>query len=77
MMYFTPEFEEVVPDVEAYIAVVLSETNQGYINSKIPIRMEIFCIEKLELPEDPNPYKMYNAFGRSKGKIPGTTQMVD
>ena len=44
MIYYTPEFDNLV-DVESYIGVMLSETNAGYINSEIPLRIELFCMD--------------------------------
>ena len=68
MVYFTPEFEEIVPDVEGYIAVVMAETNEGYINSEIPIRIELFCTEKMEIPEVLEASDMLKDFRAAKGK---------
>ena len=38
MFYYTPQFAAITQDIAGYIDQVLAETNQGYINSNIPIR---------------------------------------
>ena len=68
MLYFTPAFEDIIPDVEAFVAVVLAETNEGYINSEIPIRVKPFCLEKLEMEEIKDARSMLPAFRSAKGK---------
>lgn len=40
MLWYTPEFAATFatePDMDAFINLVIEETNQGYINSKIPV----------------------------------------
>ena len=46
MFYFTKAFEEVTPDIEGEVNQALAVTNLGFINSKIPVRVEKLCIEK-------------------------------
>merc|ERR1711981_47743 len=48
MIYYTPEFAAETPDVQTYVDAVIAETNEGYINSKIPIRAKVHCIELAE-----------------------------
>ena len=45
MVYYTPDFAEHTPDVDDFIDKVIKETNRGYINSKIPLRVKLFCKE--------------------------------
>merc|ERR550519_1473594 len=45
MVYYTPEFAAETPDVQTYVDAVIAETNEGYINSQIPIRIKLHCIE--------------------------------
>ena len=40
MLWYTPEFRNTFiseADLEAFVNLVIEETNQGYINSKIPV----------------------------------------
>merc|ERR1711981_7184 len=48
MIYYTPEFAAETPDVQTYVDAVIAETNEGYMNSLIPIRIEVHCIELAE-----------------------------
>ena len=45
MIYYTPDFASVTPDIEGYVDQVLAEVNQGYINSLIPVRITKLCTE--------------------------------
>merc|ERR1712038_219934 len=55
MLYYTPEARAAVEtsgkDFNAYIELVIATTNQGYINSKIPIRATLHCLEETPEPE--------------------------
>ena len=68
MIYFTPDFEALITDVEGYVGVLLAETNEGYFNSKIPVRVSLFCIEKLNIAESWDASLMLDRFGNAKGK---------
>ena len=37
MVYYTPEFAAATDNIEEFIDKMIVETNQGYINSKLPI----------------------------------------
>ena len=67
MMYFTPGFELLESDVEGYVSTIMSELNQGYANSGIPLKAELFCMEKLDLPETMNALELLQTFALSKG----------
>ena len=45
MFYYTKAFKDVTPDIEGEVNQALAITNKGFINSKIPVRVEKFCIE--------------------------------
>ena len=51
MIYYTPEVKNAVDDVRALADQVVATTNQGYINSKIPIRVALHCLEETAKPE--------------------------
>ena len=46
MFYYTPEFAKAVDDLEGLIDHIITVTNQGYINSKIPVRAKKLCMEQ-------------------------------
>merc|ERR1712001_675859 len=50
-LYYTPEVRESVPDIRAMADQVIATTNQGYINSEIPLRATLHCLEETEKPE--------------------------
>merc|ERR1712142_465120 len=65
--YYTKEFAEATDDIELYFDQVTAETNQGYINSKIPIRVKIFCIEASTLRDEEQSSTQLDKFVSYKG----------
>merc|ERR1711892_1032830 len=63
--YSTVEFAAATDDIELYFNQVVAETNQGYINSNIPVRVKIFCIEATELNDEEEP--LFTKFANYKG----------
>ena len=51
MVYYSNEFAEVTPDPEGLVEELITETNQGYINSGIPIRVSLFCVKHLNMSD--------------------------
>merc|ERR1712107_949732 len=51
MGYYTPEVKAAVDDVRLMADQVIATTNQGYINSEIPLRAVLHCIEETNEPE--------------------------
>ena len=43
-VYYTEEFKKTTADPLTFIDQVIAETNQGYINSGIPIRARLHCV---------------------------------
>merc|ERR1712112_273569 len=39
MFYYTPEFASITDDIPLLVSLMIAETNQGYINSEIPLRV--------------------------------------
>ena len=46
MIYYTQAFEDFYPDVLSAIDTIIADTNQGYNNSKIPLKVNLQCYEK-------------------------------
>jgi len=67
--YYTRQFAEVTDDIELYMDQVTAETNQGYINSLIPVRIKIHCIEPAELDDMNGGSAMLTAFQTYKGTV--------
>merc|ERR1719397_2293248 len=67
--YYTRDFAAITDDIPLYVAQVVAETNQGYINSKIPVRMVAHCIEAVPLNDNPSGSAMIGEFRRMKGTM--------
>merc|ERR1711892_1073133 len=65
--YYTKQFAEATDDIELYFDQVVAETNQGYINSKIPLRVTIFCIQATLLNDKSESKEMFATFVKYKG----------
>ena len=50
-IYYTKEFKKATADPVTFAEQVLSETNQGYINSNIPIRAKLHCVIESEIAD--------------------------
>ena len=74
MFYYTPEFAVVTPDIEGYIDQLIDETNQGYVNSKIPVRVKKFCSEPATLSDSK---VTFQSFCNMKGPMSKLTNTAD
>jgi len=79
MFYYTPEFETATADIDGFIDQIVDVTNQGYINTNIPVRIRKHCKEKATLSghnvdvEQPD----ITIFKNMKGSISALTQTAD
>ena len=77
MFYYTPEFASITDDIPLLVSLVrtlsnknmthmnfqmIAETNQGYINSGIPLRIRSHCIAAATLHDHPHYITMINQF---------------
>jgi len=69
MIYYTLQFASVTADVEGFVNQVIAETNQGYINSGIPVRIIRFCHELAIINDTSNTLEFLNMFNTMKGKV--------
>ena len=51
MVYYTQEFASATDDIEEFIDKMIEKTNQGYLNSKLPITVTKFCSELASISE--------------------------
>ena len=65
--YYTPQFAATTSDIETFIEQVIQETNQGYINSRVSLRVKAFCSEKSKLNDNSNSAALLTAFKNMKG----------
>jgi len=68
MFYYTIEFAAATEDIDLYVAQVVADTNQGYINSKIPLRVKAHCIEAANLHDIYNSQDMVHKFSCYKSQ---------
>ena len=75
-LYYTPEVKNSVDDLKTMADQVLATTNQGYINSEIPLRARLHCMEETE---EPDAYftKDLNDFRKYKGGDNGLRGSAD
>ena len=64
--YYTPSFAAVTPDIEGFIDQVLAETNQGYANSLVPLRVVKHCLELATIDDVPASSDMLSNFRNMK-----------
>ena len=67
-VYYTPEFAAVTSDIYGFIEQVIQETNQGYINSKVPLCVKALSSELATLNDVSSSSVMLSSFKTMKGK---------
>jgi len=68
-VYYTPEFAASIPNVDGYIKQVITETNQGYMNSRVNLRVKLHCTEMATIHEQYNADTMIRNFENMKGSV--------
>jgi len=66
-VYYTPEFAASTSNVHRHIDRVITVTNQGYMNSRVNLRVKLHCIEMATLHDIPNARKLLDDFTVMKG----------
>jgi len=67
-VYYTPEVMKANKDVPTMVNNIIATTNQGYINSKIPIRLKLHCLEMTKKSEAQGMNDI-NIFSEHKGSV--------
>ena len=67
MFYYTPEFAAATPNIEDFIDQVIAETNQGYVNSEIPVTVTKFCHEEATVHDTNSSSDLLDNFMNMKG----------
>ena len=56
MLYYGPTFLELEDNdearVEDYVATIMSEINQGFANTNIPLKAALLCLKFLEIDDN-------------------------
>merc|ERR1711973_825485 len=50
-VYYTPEFRDATADIDGWLDQQIQEVNQGYINSRVPLRVKLHCAELARVKE--------------------------
>merc|ERR1719397_1464194 len=67
MLYYTPEFASVTSDIPGFMDQALAETNQGYVNSQIPLTITKHCIEEATISDIADTSTFISTFRAMKG----------
>ena len=68
-VYYTKEFKETTADPLTFIDQVIAETNQGYINSGIPIRARLHCVIQSDIRDGLPAHITLAAFKQSQRSL--------
>ena len=68
-VYYTKEFKQTTADPLTFIDQVIAETNQGYINSGIPIRARLHCVAQSDIRDGLAAHITLAAFKRSQQSL--------
>ena len=68
-VYYTEEFRKTTADPQTFIDQVIAETNQGYINSGIPIRARLHCVIQSDIRDGLPAHITLAAFKQSQQSL--------
>ena len=77
MIYYTPEFAAVTADIAGWVDQVLAESNQGYINSQMPVRITKLCIEAATINDIADTSDFISTFADMKGTTTALRNTAD
>ena len=77
MIYYTPEFAAITPDIPGFVDQVLAATNQGYINSKVPMSIKLHCIEEATVNDVSSSVATIKNFAAMKGSASALRHSAD
>ena len=77
MIYYTPQFAAITPDIPGFVDQVLAETNQGYMNSKVPMSIKLHCIEEATVNDVSSSSATVNNFVAMKGSTAALRHSAD
>ena len=77
MVYYTPQFKAVTDDIDLFVDLRILETNQGYANSNVPVRIKKHCIERAGIDDMGSAKELFRAFKRMKPTIDELVNTAD
>lgn len=66
-VYYTPQLARAVSNIRGVVDLAIAETNSGYRDSGVRIRLKLHCLEKSSV-NDQNSGPLLEEFRHSKGK---------
>merc|ERR1711970_426693 len=75
-VYYTPQFKAATADIGGFVDQVIEETNQGYINSRVPIRVKLFCTELATVNDGENALDDFEKMKGSFEALRGTADQA-
>ena len=76
-VYYTKQFLKSTPDPAAFIDQLLAETNQGYVNSRVPLRVRLHCAILSSVPDGLPPVITLKLFTTSQGDLDRVRRSAD
>ena len=77
MFYYTADFQAITSDIPGFIDQVLAETNQGYVNSGVPLTVTKFCIEAATINDIQDTNSFITAFRTMKESVSALRNSAD
>eukprot|EP00088_Acartia_fossae_P046338 TRINITY_DN5000_c0_g1_i3.p1 TRINITY_DN5000_c0_g1~~TRINITY_DN5000_c0_g1_i3.p1 ORF type:complete len:381 (+),score=55.28 TRINITY_DN5000_c0_g1_i3:618-1760(+) len=68
-VYYTPEVAKTTKDIYGFVEQIVAETNQGYKNSGVPMKLKVHCIELATVHDTSNVVTMILNFKKMKGTV--------
>ena len=65
-IHFTKEFASITSNINDFVDKMLAITNQGFLNSKVPITVVMNCLEETDLEETGSADSMFDKFENSE-----------
>merc|ERR1719228_2152807 len=75
-VYYTPEFRDATADIDGWLDQQIQEVNQGYINSKVPLRVKLHCTELADVRKGSNALKDFEKLKGSFKALRGTADQA-
>ena len=76
-VYYTKEFKAATADPKTFIEQVITETNQGYINSEVPIRAKLHCAVESDISDGLDASTTLEQFKRSQYNLNRVRKSAD
>ena len=76
-VHYTREFKEVTADPLTFIDQVIAETNQGYVNSGVPIRVKLHCAVESDIADGEPAEVTLQKFKQSQSSLKQVRRSAD